>query len=67
MHTDTPQTEFPLIPARDERTLDLVGEASGLSGVVRFRDLQGTWWCRYQNGHLVEHDEFGQVIHRDLS
>lgn len=67
MHTDTPLVEFALIPAHGERTLDLRGAASEFSGVVRFRDLQGTWWCRYQNGHLVEHDELGQVVHRVLS
>ncbi|HEY3547818.1 MAG TPA: hypothetical protein VGK17_17235 [Propionicimonas sp.] len=45
---------FAVMVGRDDRelTLDVVPEDASI--LLRFRDLQGTWWRRFQNGHLEE-------------
>lgn len=38
------------------------GDNATVVAVIRFRDLQGNWWRRHENGQLQEIDEHGNPL-----
>ena len=45
---------FAVMVAGDDHELALGAVPESASVLLRFRDLRGTWWRRFQNGHLEE-------------